>query len=98
MPGSLFSSWLLAFARPKSTIFTSPYFVMSTLGGDMSRWTMWSGTPFGSVSSWAYDEALADLERRCRRRASTGKSCPLFLMCSTIALRFAPSTNSMTMK
>ena len=30
--------------------------------------------------------------------AETGKSLPLFLIASAIALRFAPSTNSMTMK
>ena len=62
MPGSLFSSWLLAFASPKSTIFTSPYFVMSTLGGDMSRWTMWSGDAVRVGQLVGVREALADLE------------------------------------
>ena len=62
MPGSLFSSWLFALARPKSTIFTSPYFVMSTLGGDMSRWTMWSGDAVRVRELVGVREALADLE------------------------------------
>ena len=62
IPGSLFSSWLLAFASPKSTIFTSPFFVMSTFGGDMSRWTMWSGIAVVVGELVRVGEALAELE------------------------------------
>ena len=80
MPGSLFSSWLLAFARPKSTIFTSPYFVMSTLGGDMSRWTMWSGDAVRVASARGRRRGPCRSRARCRRAASTGKSRPVFLM------------------
>src|ERR1700722_15393730 len=51
IPGSLRSSCELAFASPKSTILISPYFVTSTFGGDMSRWTIFRSTPLGSPSS-----------------------------------------------
>ena len=40
VPSAMPPAGAIAFARPKSTIFTSPWRVMSTFGGDMSRCTM----------------------------------------------------------
>ena len=41
-------------AMPKSITFTSPSNETSTFCGETSRWTMPSGVPWASASSWAW--------------------------------------------
>ncbi len=63
----------------------------------MSRWTMWRSWPLGSRSSWAYESPL-QISSAMNAAYETGNSLPCLRSDSTIDFRFAPSTNSMTMK